>query len=490
MKKIKLICVAALLVAMIVSFTGCGDVSTSGDDTSKFVTISMHLIGEKPRDYDEVLTKVNEILKEKINTNIDVKWIASGDASTKYQLILQSGESVDLIYSNTWTNYVDNAKKGGYYPLDELLPKYAPETYKKLGAEPLECLMVDGKLYSVPMNYKDIQLPGYAVRGDLMKKYGIESIDNFDEFWAYLNAVSKEKGIKAYNCNTNDAIINMFMRDRGWNAGKDAGVYYRYEDPTEIKYLWNIPAYEEYINLMRDGFEKGFWSKDILMAKNTSVVNFENGTSAASVMSLGNFNAAYIRLKDTHPEWDIKWFGPAKQYPDIINQYGGMSIGAKCNNPERAMMVLECIRTDEELFDLMTYGIRGKHFDKNDKNELICLDQDGFKADESGAWGMREEEFVLNQAGSWSEFKTQRDDYLTRAEYSPLGSFGFDNSSVVNELAAISSVKQQFGPPLDWGVTDVEEGFKILKDKLSEAGLDKVEKEYIKQFKEYYKNNK
>ena len=51
---------------------GCGskaNVGGANSDPSKLdpVTFKMYLIGDKPKDFDEVYGKVNEIMKEKIN---------------------------------------------------------------------------------------------------------------------------------------------------------------------------------------------------------------------------------------------------------------------------------------------------------------------------------------------------------------------------------------------------------------------------------------
>lgn len=488
MKNIKGIISFFLAIMMLASLVGCGG-DSSGADTTKYEKISMYLIDEKPRDYDEVLARVNEKLKASINTEVEVKWIAPGDASKKYQLLLQSGEPIDLIYSTTWTDYTGCAQKGGFAELDELLPKYAPKLYEKLNKEAIDCLLVDGKLYSVPANEPSISPTGYAVRGDLMDKYGIESIDDFEDFWAYLDAVKSGEDMIPYNCNAGDALMSTYLREKGWNSGKNSFVYYKYDDIRDTKYLWNVPVFKDYLKLTQEGFKKGFWSKDILMSKNTAQVNFENGVSAAAILGLKNFEATYLKLQEIHPEWDIRWYIAGEQYPDIINQYGGMSIGASSKNPERAMMVLEQICNDQELSELLMYGIKGKHFDKDEDGNLVLLDQDGFTADEAGNWGFTQQEYILKMSDGWSEKNKIEEDRFKVAEYSPLGSFFFNTETVVNEISAITNVSKQYATLVIWGTVDLESGYNELMKQLSIAGLEKVENEYITQVNKYFEEN-
>ena len=60
---------------------GCGSKASTGSadsaDPSKLeeVKLKMYLIGDKPKDFDEVYGKVNEIMKEKINATLDVSFL-------------------------------------------------------------------------------------------------------------------------------------------------------------------------------------------------------------------------------------------------------------------------------------------------------------------------------------------------------------------------------------------------------------------------------
>ena len=121
-RSIKKLAAIALSTLMLSTFmVGCG--SKSNDDKNvasssselKEVKLKMYLIGDKPKDFDAVYEKVNERMKEKINATLEVNFIPWSDMTTKYQLLFQSGEDFDLIFTASgWGYYSQVATKNGF----------------------------------------------------------------------------------------------------------------------------------------------------------------------------------------------------------------------------------------------------------------------------------------------------------------------------------------------------------------------------------------
>ena len=92
--------VAVLLSLMLL----CGIVPALGEaDTSEHVKIVYLVTGDKPTNRtDEVLAKINELLTEKVNAELEFRWIEWTDWQTQYNLALatQSGD-IDLIGTAT-----------------------------------------------------------------------------------------------------------------------------------------------------------------------------------------------------------------------------------------------------------------------------------------------------------------------------------------------------------------------------------------------------
>lgn len=78
---------------------------------------------------DLVKAEANKILEKDLNATIKLNFTTWTDWQTKYNLLLSSGEPVDMIFASSWADYFKYAKQGAFLDLTDLLPKYAPETW-------------------------------------------------------------------------------------------------------------------------------------------------------------------------------------------------------------------------------------------------------------------------------------------------------------------------------------------------------------------------
>ena len=154
-RSIKKLAALGLSMLMLSSFmVGCGVSSSTDKNVAsssselKEVKLKMYLIGDKPADFDEVYSKVNEKMKEKINATLEVNFIPWSDMTTKYQLLFQSGEDFDLIFTASgWGYYSQVATKNGFLELtDELLEEYAPQIYANEPSDAWDQAKVNGKI--------------------------------------------------------------------------------------------------------------------------------------------------------------------------------------------------------------------------------------------------------------------------------------------------------------------------------------------------------
>ena len=143
----------ALVMAslMMASMVGCGGKGAAGGsstkvnddgtiDTSKHEVINMLVLGNKPTNgrLEAMLDKLNPILTEKVNAELEFTYVEWTDWQTQYNLKLLSGDSsLDLICTATdWLFGWENAKKGAFLPLSEdMLKTYAPKTWEQVSAD-------------------------------------------------------------------------------------------------------------------------------------------------------------------------------------------------------------------------------------------------------------------------------------------------------------------------------------------------------------------
>lgn len=513
MKKVSRIICLMVLAAIVFTtvLTGCGSPATkvapaastgstdskasteadSAVDTSKEVELSMYLIGSPGKDYDLVLAEFNKKAKADLNATLKVNWIGWGDFQTKYPLVLASGEPIDLIYTSTWLNYYQQAQKGAFMPLEEIGPKYAPKSFADEPEAALKQATVNGHIYALPPNYTAYATLGMGVRGDLMKKYGISEIKNLDDFGKYLDAVVKnDKNLDPAGMYATqhpvDAIY--FYQQNLYPLAGDISAsspfWIDFTDPNgKVVNVIDKTDLPEFLKKMKDWSTKGYWPKSVLSNKDDQILS--NGKAASLIHNLDSWVSNYIK----HPEWDMKYTNSLTNSYPLPYMQDGMAIPVTAKNPERALMLLEKLRNDQEYYNLLTYGIEGKHYKITADDQIKALDQEAFTLDMYCGWGFRETKFRKEVVGSPLDLPQVREQIRNTAKTNIYTTFSVNLEPIKSEYAAILSVIQQYYVPLILGYTDPVKGLETLKEKMKSAGAEKVQAEIQKQVDEFRKNN-
>ncbi|MDV6872427.1 extracellular solute-binding protein, partial [Pseudomonas aeruginosa] len=110
----KIVCVTGTVLAAS-SLAACESKSASKDSDVKLL---MYQVGDKPDNFDELMTIANKRIKEKTGATVDLQYIGWGDWDDKMSTIITSGENYDIAFAN---NYVVNAQKGAFADLTTLM---------------------------------------------------------------------------------------------------------------------------------------------------------------------------------------------------------------------------------------------------------------------------------------------------------------------------------------------------------------------------------
>jgi putative aldouronate transport system substrate-binding protein len=477
----------------------------TGIDTSKFVKISYLVLGDKPKNgqFDKALEKVNVIMKEKINAELEWKWIEWADWQTKYNLALASGEAIDLITIGTdWLDTWGNAQRGAFKNLDDLLPTYAPETWNSIPKEDWDQSKYDGKIVLIPENdYTQWVNHGFFYRGDWAKEAGItEPIKDWEGIAKYLQYIKDNKP---------DVIP--------WDAASGTqtfgGFVQSYTDMLEVpvstgflpvfaansyeeKYTVTSPVFEDvfldYAEMMKDWADRGFWREDALNNKGNNRDALKAGLSGLDQHHTQTFSSLRVEMDRLQPGSELQMFPFSRtsgtNLMELSITHGGTSVGAHSKNPERALMAYELIRNNEEIYHLINYGIEGVQYELKDGIRTRPASYDEAKHGYySDFWGGRVDKFEIPTDTSWDQIEE-----TLYAEYDQIkkpyvyGQFVFDKTPVDAELTAISQVSGELGPAIVLGkVSDPAAAVEEFRSKLKQAGYDKVLAELQKQMDAY-----
>jgi putative aldouronate transport system substrate-binding protein len=469
-------------------------------DLSDPVELVFYLVGDPGKDYEAVVTELNKYLSEKINTTIDFRFTTWTDWSQKYNLVLSSGEQCDLMYAADWTNYGTLAQTGAFYALDDMLQEYAPNLSNLISQNIFDMCKVDGSLYCIPADQTTYAAQGIRYREDLRKKYNLPVPDSLENFEAYIKGIQEnepDQGLISPITISNNYMHAFYMSmifNLKYSWGKaNYGLAADYNNPTEMVDYWRSDDFREDMKLLKKWADMGFWSRSSLA--NTQEEDFDEGLIVASVanMNQDKWIGSYNVAKEKHPDWEIGYvtYGLVN---GVLNPATPLQnstvIPHNSKNPERALIALDFLMTDETANDLVQYGIQGKHWNLIDGQYYEEIKDSGFSYENMNTWDLRNHNFKKEMKPSDdTAYKDMIDTYEAASASNKWQgkelSVGFieDYSSYEIERASLNSVISQYLTPIQAGlVDDVDAAIDEFLKKADEAGLSMIQEKYKEQW--------
>ncbi len=433
-------------------------------------------------DTETALAQMNEILSERYNTTIKVYHVGWNDWQSQYNLILTSGEQVDLIYTNSAV-YSQYAPTGAFMDLTELFPEYMPQTYSYFTAQELSQFSIDGRIYAVPSSMRTYMPFGVVYRTDLLEALGVEPITSMETFEAYMDAIAATGDIP-FKGNPEDRFLRMFRAYYQFeliaNDATSIAVVTDFDNATSVAAYPFTDEYVEWAYRMKDYANRGYWSQNALSSNITAYDNIMIGSAPMSIENTDGFSKIVTALGNDFPEYSLD-FWPLTELigyavPNAILS-DAFSIPAISKYADRTMTIVEAIKTDQDLYDLWMYGVMGYHYDLTDDGDLLVpaagqADSVAYNRSSVG-WFMRVDSMQRVKADSWSGTDALMEHLKDIGVENKYGSVIIDYSSVQAELAAVNQVMQQYGAPINVGlVDDVDAAVAEYREKLTEAGVE------------------
>ena len=472
-----------------------------GFDLSKHEDVVMYAIGDRPEDMDMVLEKLNgEYLEPWLNTTLDMKFLSWSDVQTKYSLLLAGGEKVDLMYTSSWCNYNSEAGKGAFKELTpEFLQTYLPYSYEIQAPESWDQVMISGKIFAIPKNYAVFNNYNMiAVRKDLMEKHGIGEINSWDTMKEALITLAEKEtqnGIYANgqrgNAEFADHVWWQHIEAEPLASGFDFMYFTHGEEKLpdwgkDVFYKYTAPECLELYMEMAELAKKNVWSPNKINDTSDAQTNFESGKTASFI-----WNSTIVSAGENLEKAGIGTYEIFDVTPNTKAQRGSyaddtIAIPNASKTPERAALVLDCLKGFPEVNNLVVGGIEGVHYEMTDDGKRKL----GEAADRYGwgnwAWGITGKDSP--QLYRDDPRSSMMDEMCTAKEYTPVASgFTFDKKNVEAELAVITSIVQEYGASFNIGLfgDETEAKYQEFIGKLEEAGLSKVMEECRVQYEAF-----
>jgi len=521
----KVMC-AGLASAMLLSMVGCGstesnnDASQTNGDSQKPVStevqeevnkseeveevtkLKMIMYGDKPVVYDQVYGKLNEMLLEDINAEVEVEFYSANDYKQKCSLLFSSGEDFDICFMCSWTDYQTFAQKNAFLEItDDLLKESSPKLYDLYTDVHKNDAKINGKMYMLPMN--DIQYQQWVtlIRGDLREKYGLDEIDSADEFQVYLEKVAENESEIIPVVNPGIRWIfgryAMGITHAGNSGPAGTGLMYVVNDSK-----WVIDAEQEYYAVeakkVSEFVAKGIMPPDLVANPLNEADMFDSGKSATYFHNLGTCTSKASTLREEHPEWKVEILDLSQKVGKGVNSFisNGVALNRNTKNAEKALQLCELLMTDQRYYDLIQYGVEGVHWKAEGERAMIDL-QSTLPEDQKyipgSVWGWTNSELARSYTSDIPEKQQILDRWKTETVTYPTRGFSFVDTNVKAEKTAITNLTTQYGTPLTYGMIEeekVDEAIAEYVKQLKAAGIDTVLKEVEAQFEAFQESMK
>ena len=488
-------------------------------------TIQLMITGAgKQANSDKVWAAFNEQLQQYVpNTTVEFIDVSFDEYSEKFSQVLASGEGVDLAWTGWLINKPQNIADGNLMPLDDLLAEYGQGIVDTLGENVVEIHRnaADGKLYYLP-SWQGLcgERRGWLVVTEIAELAGDTWIEDteaalnkwrnnysgIEDFQAVLDqatkylAAAKEAGKLGAGINTGRAF--------GWSmyngmysflgvGGAEIGITYC-DGTFTVKDGVAGEHYKLYAKTMADWYKEGYIRSDIMSVDTSTLTIPKNGeiTDTTYVFSCDPY------LTEADQEAAIADAGMDMTYlPIEENAYlilGGdtsYAIPYCADEPERAMMVLNAIYSQPDLYNTLIYGIEGEDYTKN-ADGTITTSYVGASPTADDSYGIQRwiigscKNALINN-GTDPNYYADLEALEETARVNPFLNFTFDRTNVEGICASILNVYYEYGPQLDNGVAgdNWEELYNNYMAARKDAGIEELVTEFQNQLNAYIEAN-
>jgi putative aldouronate transport system substrate-binding protein len=488
------------------------------------VTITWYVEGDgQPADTDLVQAEINKILGPKLGVNLKLMCLPWGDYNNKMQVKLAAGEDFDLCFTSNWSfDFATNVAKGLYLSLDDLIAKYGKDYSSYVPQTIRNGAKVKGKTYgyvNYQLSYMYENKVVNAEWADAAKfnPLAVKRLEDYEPFlaWVIKNQPKAYPWAQGASEASDQVQFNQlyFGIEPLINVHTPGAISTSASGNPKVFNQYESPEYAAYYRLMRKWAQAGYlkpeqMSIDDLAALRTQgllgvegmnrwgpsfaaggdgktlerPIAQEGGIKVYRDPFPSNLNvkgpATWQNVKDS---WKVP--GTARPYLTTGAVQGTITaINSASKHPVEVAKFFNLLYSSDpdgvKVLELLKFGIEGTHYtiDPKDKNHIVELPRlkDGWLYGINWELGpgnikglcWKNENTLVHQ--TWTDLNAS-------APASPAMGFSVDTSKVSNQIAAVSSVINEYSVGLALGVfPDVDKTFGEFRAKMKAAGSDRI----------------
>lgn len=490
--------------------------SASGDD--KLPELTFYMMNSPVNDFDRVMKKANDIISKEIGAKLNLIMVDSSTYADKMNLMINSGDDWDLAFTASWggINFFENAAKGAYADLTDLLPKYAPETYSRIPEGLWDGVKVDNKIYAM-VNYQQwgsAKRMGFRFRKDLVEETGFDwqavkgkpTIEALEMIGPFLgDALKKHPEMIGFETSS---TYSLFANDPlYWNmeAVGDMSIpgWINLDNPDKVINQYETEDFAKFAKIMRDWYNKGYVRKDGATVKD--ITPDRKAAKFVAEMTYGwpdsidvpGQNLAMSMNPTDGKATALTVSTTRTMIPASAGSTAAIAINSDSKNIKKAVQLVELLNTNDDLYKLITLGEEGVDY-KYDENGTYTpiegkynFNFNEWQIGQSYSPTFNRAAYDKNKGGETAK-ETQKFVYETdkTAETSPVTGFVFDPSPVKTQVANCAAVVAEMIPALSAGSVDPDKVLPEFLERLKTAGVDDIIKEKQAQYDAWKKAKK
>lgn len=472
----------SLFLALVLALSVCGFASADGYDKVVFAYATFNNIptNEVKASLEDA---INAITREKIGVEVQLMPISIWDYSSTVSRGLQGNDQIDVFQTLGDFNVAVSTDMA--LDITDMIDTCAPEAKEIVGQDWLDACTYQGRIFGIPTMKPIALTPMVIYRKDIAEELGLDfsAVSSPADLTDILRKVKEAHpemtpvaAVNAGNIGLQLTVPNTDYLTDDYYTPK--GVIMN--DELTVVDFYSTEAFKDICSLART------WYLEDLVMKDAATT----ASTAAELAATGNY-FCYI-ASYSYPEEDTAKSLEAQSgnYPLGAKIIGSAFLDTTAINaltwcvsstskvPESALKFLNLTFSDDEIINLLIYGLEGRDYVKNEDGTVSYpegLDPASVPYTAQLSCGTLGNFFKMYpMAGTSFESLDWELEQNKTAKTSAAMGFTFDNSRLKSQYTAVANVIEQYLPALVCGSVDPEQDIPEFIERLNDAGLQDI----------------
>lgn len=465
------------------SGAGSDEYSTEIDMEEEPYTVAIQVVTLPGTEYEgeeDREAAINAIAEPLINCRVDIQEVWISELANTTSMAVAGDEKIDLVHVGTVNPL--SALVGSDILLDmneKNLLQNRGQKLIELKSDTLQAGNVNGRQLAVPAKTFNAVGKGILYNKTMAEACGIEIPEKitFDELNDILYAVhDANPDVMAFFSGTGENLYLTWLQslETFGNLASYGVVLDAKTDPTVVN-LFETDLYKDYclqaFHWTQDGIQPGDptdtnTAQDYFYAQNLFCVVGDINPSTLADWGSRAANSGF--------ELDSAMLVDPVIINSSVTEYM-WGIATNCQRPDKAMDFLNLLYSNEEIANILKYGIEGVNYDFAEGSETVVVPNGSY---EPMFYSGGDEHNMLIKSPAKEDYLEQWQAMEESASMSLLCNYMFDDSAYQTESSVILSTIKEYVPRLSNGMCESEEATLALIDefveRLKAAGIDDV----------------